>query len=798
MLYLQPNKYQIHLLVTMRRYLLLLFLAYFALIMPNAQTIRTISIDYNESDFNITDDRTLAYIGTNQYTTIFKDDVSTPALPYVCLNVLIGPDESFIDFTSDDMEILMRDSITIAPNPPEAFTNENVVPNIPQPLTYVKSVYPDTEIEYTGTHMSNGYKFLTFLVCPFRYEHANKKLYLDKHINLNIRLKSSKSNSQPIDELTKSTQKQGGGKYFFINEEDKEYLYGENIINQPAPKSNIAQDYPYKYLIITSNALKDEFERLAHWKSVKGIKTKVLTVEEIYIQDPDTSRSDQLKIKYAIMDYYELYDRGVKYVLLGGDVDHVPAEMCHIQTTIDSVEEIDLTPADIYYASFTNMEWDNNHNGRSAEMEDSISLSSDIAITRLPASTSLEAHEMINRIIDYEKNTNSNNWDNSMLLCGVETNRSVTVNGRQMSDSELQTNSMFEYYINPNWTGNVFRFYDTFTNYSSNNYGANYDVTEVNLQSELSKGYSFAFVHTHGTPTRWFMETGSCYDANDASALANSHYTILSTAACETNKFDAISNCLGETFMKNGNGRILAYYGSSRNSIGTVYPFSLGVNMNYIGTFYQKMFHQDYNQCLGEAIRDSKKEFISNYINNNNSTRWMFLTLNALGDPEMPVYKSVPSAIPDVTINFNGLDLTFTTGVERPMLCLMSRYDDGNIFYYHNYAHGSPYVYDNTFHAMFGEYSFCLTKKGYLPTLAYIGNTVHLQNETLLGKNNVVSFQTLIGSNVTNQISDGAVTIESGSTVITSHNNVIITGDFEVKPGAEFEIRISNQNQVTL
>jgi len=92
----------------------------------------------------------------------------------------------------------------------------------------------------------------------------------------------------------------------------------------------------------------------------------------------------------------------------------------------------------------------------------------------------------------------------------------------------------------------------------------------------------------------------------------------------------------------------------------------------------------------------------------------------------------------------------------------------------------------------------CLTKKGYLPTLAVIGNTVHLQNENLSGRNNVIAYHTLVGSNVTNQTSVGAVTIENGTTVITGRNDVIITGDFEVKLGAELEVNMTNQNYVNL
>ena len=763
-------------------------------IMLRAQINRTFSLRYNESDFNFVETNGLSYISTTRHTTILKNEITAPALPFICLNVLIGPDESYIDFTSNSTEILLREGTMIAPNPIEAFKSEDITASTnPLPLMYTKSSYPDLQIEFTGTHVINGYKFLTFLVCPFRYDFTNTKLYLNSQINLNIQLNSSKNTKLPVYIYDSSVQKQTNNDSYFINEEHKSILYESNTLSQVTSKNN-TDNYPVKYLIITTNYLKNEFERLARWKSIKGIKAKVLTVDSIYSHDTHTDRSNQLKIKYAIKDYYQPHGNGVEYVLLGGDVSHVPVEKCHIQTTIQGAVEMDLTPSDLYYSSFKNMEWDNNHNGRSAELIDGVDLLPDVAITRLPASSSTEANKMISRIIDYEKNATTNNWDNSMLLCGVQTYDSVFVNGREVSDSEMQMDSVYTRYISPNWTGNVFRFYDTYTNHTL---GANYNVSSDNLQQELMKGYSFFLVNTHGWPFSWDMETAPSYNTTDASGLNNPHYTIFTTTACNTNDIDHNYTCLGEAFMKNGNGGALAYYGCSRESIGSQIAIALGKDMEYIGTFYQRLFSPYSNYCFGEAIRRSKIDLCANY-NSYNSSRWMHLTLNALGDPEMPVFKTIPSAIPNVTINFNGSDLSCTSGVERPKLCLMSKYDEGNNFYYYNYGHGSPFSYDNVFHNMFDEYSFCLTKKGYLPTLAVIGNTVHLQNETLSGKNNIIAYHTLIGSNVTNQTSAGAVIIENGLTVITSRNDVIITRDFEVKQGAELEIKINSQNQVTL
>jgi len=192
----------------MRRYIYTYILSFFAPLLLNAQIVRTISLEYNEKDFDITDTEGFVYLGTNKYTAILKSDTSAPALPYICLNVLIGSDESFIEFTSNYTESILREKIIIAPNPQELFANENIIiPKYSLPLLYTKSNYPDLQIEYTGTHMTNGYKFLTFLVCPFRYDFINKILYLNSRIDLNIQLNSPKNTLIPVSNKTISNQK---------------------------------------------------------------------------------------------------------------------------------------------------------------------------------------------------------------------------------------------------------------------------------------------------------------------------------------------------------------------------------------------------------------------------------------------------------------------------------------------------------------------------------------------------------------------------------------------------------------
>ena len=82
-----------------------------------AQTERTFSLVYDEKEFNFSTIDELAFINSVFYNTILKEDTIAPALPYVCYNILIGPDESFLGATSEENDTLLYENITIAPNP---------------------------------------------------------------------------------------------------------------------------------------------------------------------------------------------------------------------------------------------------------------------------------------------------------------------------------------------------------------------------------------------------------------------------------------------------------------------------------------------------------------------------------------------------------------------------------------------------------------------------------------------------------------------------------------------------------
>lgn len=753
----------------------LFFLCLFFCSSSLSQTVRTISLSYDNSDFSISDDGNgLSHINSSNKTFVFKSDTLSPALPFVCVNILIGPQEKMVSFTTDFSESLYSEGLNLSPNPVTYKTSDIERLFTPSQLAPVYRAinYPETYAEFTGEYSDGPYNFVTFLVCPFRYDAAKKNLYLRNSIDLNLkltssRLKASISNNQlsgNVDQI----------RSIVVNKEDFDALYGTlpNDRKFYSVNSVAFSDYPFKYLIITRDSVKNEYQRLADWKTKKGIKAKVVTVEEISEDYATENLPIEQKIKKTIKQYY---NDGCEYVLLGGDIRLIPSPECFIKTYCDGDLYTGTPPVDLYYACLTDIDWNHNGNTIIGETTDSINIYPNIAVTRLPSVTVVDAKNIVDKIIDYEK---SPVWNNTLLMCGVDTGNGLFYhNGTLVSNEQCQGDELYSNHISPYWNGTCYRFYDTDTDFSG---GADYNVSRENLQNELSKGYSIVNMGTHGNYLLWTTEgNGQNYTSDNAAELVGQAHSFIFTSACSTNAYDCSNRCLGPTFMRNKDDKVLAYYGSTRENWG----FSgtdLGPDKQYLSSFYKYLLC--YGQPIGKAVTRSKIDKLAN-CGSYNDYRWLHFALTPLCDPEMSVYSDIPQQFPDFSIIFNNGYFNIVNNNPHLTKCISSKFDNGESFYYKDMD-----LPEGGFVGLNDEYSLCITDLGYIPYQATFGKTVHLQNEVIQGQYHVYGDKVLIGSGIIDDIEQGPVVVKDGSTTIHSNTDVIITNDFEVKKGAEFTI----------
>ena len=207
---------------------------------------------------------------------------------------------------------------------------------------------------------------------------------------------------------------------------------------------------------------------------------------------------------------------------------------------------------------------------------------------------------------------------------------------------------------------------------------------------------------------------------------------------------------------------------------------------NYINKcIYESLFSSDSHR-LGEALVDAKNQIIGVCDSYNDAYRWLFFSINMLGDPETPIYVKRPQKLSSISSYLlkEGDNLILTP--EDPFnLTVMSRADNGQSFYT-----TSPEYFFNENRT---DLLFCVTKPGYIPYIGIYSPTVYIQDETIDKDFHVLADKVYIGSDVTSQKWDGPVKITKGSTIIDSSEEVTIKNDFEVKLGATFEIKINNQ-----
>lgn len=740
------------------------------------QNIKHISLDFSADNFmvqreNVGND----YVLSDSHDYFLLSDTLLPALPYIGYNILISSTDQYESHVCSVSRTLFRSNVNMAQNPEAIPTNKLPSTNgIRATVSYPPRTYPDEFVKFVGINECDGYRILTFHVCPFEYNAITKKLFLIKHIDLEIHLKQSLFISPTRTsnrESVRNTIKQ-----MVINPED---LDEQNLTKWNKSNNNLTKKTGFEYVIVTSNQFKSTFQELANWKNRKGIRSKVLTVDDIVSTYNGSTNKE--KIKHALADI-----DGLSYVLLGGDTLNVPTCMVYIghHETADTI-----TPADIYYSCLGTMNWDNNGNGFYGELNDSVSLIPTLNVSRAPVSTVEDAQVFVNRIINYESAPDTTNWKDDILMCG--TSLGDTENGvwhpvygeNGQSDTQIWSQMIYNQYIAPSWIGQCIRFYDTYTDISGN---GNYNFTRDNLQNELARGYTFVDVMTHGNKFSWQMENGYNYHNDQAKILVNSGYSVITTTACLTNAFDYHTywgRCLSQCFINNPHSGILAYLGTSRENWYSSSLIILGKGAKYDALTYENIFEDKYHR-LGKAltaVKQMRMPFATN-LSSYNVERKVWMGLNLMGDPEMPIYLSKPEPFQNVSIQFVNDSIYVNAGTGGFDICFINQNDSTDY-------HIARDIVDSVvvFARLDGVFDVCMTKPGYIPYRTVCSDT-YLQNKTLFGTKAYETGNAVIGSNVTNKVAQGPVVINSGSTTVKTNQGVTITKDFEVRLGAELII----------
>ena len=184
----------------------------------------------------------------------------------------------------------------------------------------------------------------------------------------------------------------------------------EASAKSPATVSPSPEGSPVDYVIITSEELAPQFQRLADWKTQKGIYTVVKTTR--WIESNYRGADLQEKIRHFIQDAWVNW--GTVLVLLGGDTPVIPARYVPWVSWPQYIPDMRI-PTDLYYSDIVDTScsgdiqkynFDSNRDGQYGDVlgGDVVDMQPDLLLGRAPVSTAAQAQTFVDKVLAYEKN----------------------------------------------------------------------------------------------------------------------------------------------------------------------------------------------------------------------------------------------------------------------------------------------------------------------------------------------------------------------------------------------------------
>jgi len=426
--------------------------------------------------------------------------------------------------------------------------------------------------------------------------------------------------SRPFEVQSMTLQEQGGQVLFADKQANtKEYIAfaADKIETLPKFEGKISNQNLHaiqdaELVIVYHNMFKSAAQRLTdHRINESDINTVMLDISTIY-NEFSAGKQDPTAIRnFAKM----LYDRSedFKFLLLFGDGSYdyqglspglewqsfIPA-----YETKESLNPLSSFPTDDYYALLSD-----NEGG-------SLRGAIDIAVGRIPVKTSVEAENMVDKIIHYETDPNRfGDW--RMRVAFAADDEDGNVHLRQADDIARKVES--EHPI----LNQEKIYFDAFIQESTPG-GARYPDATEKLNNEVFKGLLVTNYLGHGGPKGWSQER--VLKVSDIKEWSNiDKMPLIITATCSFTGFDdpALVTA-GEEAILNPNGGAIALFSTVRSVFSNQ-------NFRLTESVFDTIFTKDNgkNLKIGEILRRAKNANFQDTINVN--ARKFLL----IGDPSL-------------------------------------------------------------------------------------------------------------------------------------------------------------------
>ncbi len=620
-----------------RSIFLLLTLAAFTVLPPGmvSASVVSVGVDVEISAINIVEDGSGAFridaAGMNH--TNYLD---LPSIPYMVMSVLIPQGEDVTTFRLEGgRAVELAASISLA-----AFNgqllNDGTARGVflsPEQASGSDSVFPAWKVRHTGTSGWNGYRVAIFEVYPVRYDISAGRLTVIEGMTLVVEtapgdMSGEAKRQRHVDGFRERSRRKIRGAV--ENPMDVSGYVFSDIVIEESSRAFMPSYMPgmegsaVQYLIVTNEEMEPEFQRLADWKTRKGVPAVVRTVE--WIEQNTRAGSDLGEtIRNFMREAYEKW--GVEYVLLAGDTDVIPERFAYV-----SFYTGDLIPTDMYYSCLDGT-WNADRDSLWGEgfhslidPGDDADLYAEVYVGRLPVSSAADAGLLVDKTIGYEAPSDTTYKSDFLLLGEVISPSDYTPGDLIITDGGEYLQTINDLYLDADPDITSIRLYENYPGFP----GA-LELSRASSLSRMDAGVNHVIHAGHGGKYNMSMGDVSILNSDAGSLVNGTEIFSMYLLNCNNVAFD--TDCIAEHFLLNRDGGAFAVTGSSR----TAFPTSSRLYMN---EYYKLLFQADVVQ-LGKVHVKSREKFTPAAYGET-SDRWAHFIYNYLGDPETNMYRGNP------------------------------------------------------------------------------------------------------------------------------------------------------------
>lgn len=569
------------------------------------------------------------------------DDPAAPALPYHDVTILLPPDASLAAVEVIPAEVATRPWPGPAPAGAAPLSDEGeTAAGTPAPRD--AGVFPAVWGEVLGTSTWHGYQLGHVRIYPLRRLDAADgdaaAAYARRFTLRPTTVPSRRASVRPLRAVPGEAARLREALRRSVVNPELAAAYPEAAAPSAAKtlEGYRPSDAPsldgsdVRFLIVTNEEMRPAFETLADYRTAQGVPAVVRTLDWI-LANTLPGADPQATLRAFLADAYARW--GVRFVLLGGDVDVIPTRM--IFNSYYPFQKGSEIPVDLYYGGLDG-DWNADRDEILGEpylngfdQGDDADLVPELHVGRAPVSSPAQAQTFVAKILNYERDHAGAHQGRALFLSEVLFPSDYAPGAEIVDDGAAYSEAIIanalagrdivydrHYEAHDLWPGSV-------------------PETRAGVIAALNSG-EYGIVNHIGHGYFYNMSVGSeTLNTKDAEALTNGERLfLLNNLNCASAAIDY--NSIMERFVTNAEGGAAAAVGSSRAAFPTTAS-------GYQANFFDAVYVQGLG-TLGEAVTAMRTPYDAQTFQNT-VQRWTHMTLVLVGDPTLRVYAAAPETL---------------------------------------------------------------------------------------------------------------------------------------------------------